>query len=374
MSRVPNAQLHPNDKYLSRARNGRVVVLILYVGLVLGICIFICWKIASDWFGFGLAGIFAGLAASGILLSMTLDRFFISVEMVSAFITVDLFQTLFWKKDRAIPDPETYDEESEEEKELDRKTFPVYGPGFHVSYPWEERDQENNFSLKEVSADISFSILLSDGTITMKGSYRIRPDLNNLIPFLSGVGSSAEELEEIIVAYAIEFFDGMTVDEALSNLGELNEALNAKFGLKTKADGRADSTETADKVSDFERRFGVYVGDITIAEILPSKEVQRTRGSITEARAIAEGTAILLGFKNAAALARARSQKKIADEQVSRARDRFLSISGNMEGMELKRNEFDFNVTGLDPETVKALAPALAMAAAVMTNKNSTKK
>lgn len=372
MSRVPNVQLHPNDKYITRNRVGRVAVFALYTTSVPAICAVLGWKVAEDWFSFGIAGGFAGLAASIPILSLTLDRFFISVEMVSAFVTIDLLRTLLWGRGREIPDPETFDEESEEEKDRDLKSFPVYGPGRHFSFPWEERNQANNISLKEVSADIKFPVLLSDGTITLEGSYRIRPDFQNLIPFLSGVASTAEELEEIIASYAVEILSPKTVDEALGSVSQLNKLLNRKFGLKTDAspegeEGTAPASaeegdlKPDDKVSDFERRFGVYVGDITIAKILPSDEVQRTRGSITEARAIAEGTAILLGYKNGNALARARAKSKVTDEQISRARDRFLSISGNLQGMEVKRNEVDVNITGLDPETVMALGAAAAL-------------
>lgn len=44
---------------------------------------------------------------------------------------------------------------------------------------------------------------------------------------------------------------------------------------------------------------------------------------------------------------------------VNLARDRFLSISGNLEGMEIKRNEFDVSLHGLDPEAAKAITAIL---------------
>lgn len=355
MSRVPDINLNPSDRHIERNRVGRMAVLISYISIIITFSTFGGWKIAEDWFDFGMAGLFVGLAISGLILSVTLHLFFISVDLVSAFVTIDLLYTMIFRKGRTPPDPETYDQESPEEKKRDRTAFPSYGPGLHVCYPWEERDEENNFSLKEVSADTQFSILLRDGTVSLKGSYRIRPDIRNLVPFLSGVASTAEELEEIISAFAIEQLSSKTVDEALASIAELNEALYRKFGLAPQENGEI---RPDDDVSNLERRFGVYVGDITIAEILPSQEVQRTRGSITEARAIAEGTAIMLSYKNAEELAEARKNKEVTEEQIRNARDRFLSVSGNLEGMELNRHEVDITFSGLDPEVAKALAEA----------------
>jgi hypothetical protein len=210
--------------------------------------------------------------------------------------------------------------------------------------------------------------------VTLEGSYRIRPDFQNLIPFLSGVASTAEELKEILTAHAVEILSGKTVDEALGSLKELNHALMKQFGL-------GPEKNPSDEPTDFEKRFGVFVGDVTIAKILPSEEVQRTRGSITEARAIQEGTAILLGYNDAAALQAALESSRIKPEEIRHARDRFLSISGNMEGMDLKRSEIEVSIQGLDKESIQALtelakvaAPAAAMFAGAAGKSGSRKK
>lgn len=385
MSQIPHVQLHPNDKHIERNRAGRILVLVLYIALVLGIGVLFGTTIFNDWFGLGIVGFFLGLMGAGFILSVTLDRFFIRVELVSAFVTVDLLQTLLSGRSRELPDLDTLEEEDERQRALDRKVFPTYGPGLHVSYPWEERDADYNFSLQEVSADITFPVLLSDGTVTLEGSYRIRPDFQNLIPFLSGVASTAEELQEILTAHAVQILSGKTVDQALGSLKELNEDLMAEFGLgsprKTSSTDSSTDERKKDDVTRFERRFGVFVGDVTIAKILPSEEVQRTRGSITEARAIQEGTAILLGYNDAAALQAALDGGRIKFEEIRHARDRFLSISGNMEGMDLKRSEIEVSIQGLDKESIQALtelakvaAPAAAMFAGAAGKSGSRKK
>lgn len=367
MSQIPSDQLRPNDKYLDRNRAARWGVLIGYVVLLGLLCILLSWKLASDWFGFGIGGVLFGTALWALILSFTLNRFLVRVALVSAFITVDLLATFFHNRTEGLPSTSTLEEETPAEKELDRITFPVYLPGLHPAFPWESREKNYNFSLKEVSADLSLKILLLDGPVTLKGSYRIRPDFKNLIPFLSGVATSADELQELISAFAFGNLGGKTVDDATKHLDQLNKDLYAEFGLAKDAGG--NPLPASPIASKFERRFGVFVGDVTIASILPSEEVQRTRGSINEAKAIAEGTAILLGYPNKVEFEAAQRDGKVTADQISRARDRFLSISKNLEGMELKRSEIDINLGGLDPEVIKALGAFAAMYAEATANK-----
>lgn len=363
MSRIPNVHLRPNDKSVDRNRVGRLIVFLSYLALTLFVCVGGSMKIGSDWFGWygEMFGLFLGLAVSVIVFSVATGSFFITVDLVSAFVTTDLLYTLFWHRSQEMPTPEKWQSESEEEKARDRKAFPTYGPGLHLAYPWERRERENNFSLKEIGSDFRFPILVTDGLLYVEGSYRIRPDLRNLIPFLSGVATMADELQDLIVSSAFSKLSSLTVDEATEQVGEINEKLYAEFGLD--ANGTRDTA--SDAVSNFERRFGVYVGDVTISRILPHEDLQKTRGGINEARAIATGTAILMGYPDAESMLQAKKAKEITDEQISRARDRFLSVSGNLEGMNVTRWEGDLNITGLDPETVQLLAkaaPAVARA------------
>lgn len=373
MSAIPSEQLKPNDASIPRNRIGRWFVLILYVLLVFLICAGGAAKIGHDWFSYygGLFGFFAGLAVSVVILSATLDNFFIRVDLVSAFVTTDLLYTLKWRKNRTPPTTDEFAEESEEDRKRDQKAFPSYGPGLHVAYPWEDRQTENNVSLKEVSAAMTFSILLSDGLVMVIGSYRIRADLKNLIPFLGGVASAPDELQDLIIAFAFNFLKEKTVDEAMSSAALLTDALKSEFGLQT---SEGESHRASDQVSKFERRFGIFVGDITISKVLPTEEVQRTRSSLQEAKSIAIGTAELLGYPNLRAMHLAQSKGKVTADQIARARDRFMSVSGNLEGMQVTRWEGDLNIAGLDPEAVKEIARAVKPIAEALQPKGKGKK
>jgi hypothetical protein len=57
-----------------------------------------------------------------------------------------------------------------------------------------------------------------------------------------------------------------------------------------------------------------------------------------------------------ATVARRLRSGELTMADINLARDRFLSISGNLEGMEIKRSEFDVSIHGLDTDAVQAIA------------------
>lgn len=219
-----------------------------------------------------------------------------------------------------------------------------YGPGTHLCFPWERRIAENNISLKEATENLEFSLQLSNGTLKLSGSFRLSPDLNNPVRLLRGAAVVAKDIEDRVVAKAAEHFDGKSLMEAMSDRKGLNEKLNENGTY-----------------SDFNDRFGVTISDVTISQLLPSEEVQRTISARTEAEAIANGTALLLGFSNKEEMNEAMQSKVVSAEDISRARDRFLAVSGNMEGMNLDRKEISISLAGLDPAVIQGLTQLLQM-------------
>lgn len=219
-----------------------------------------------------------------------------------------------------------------------------YGPGTHFCYPWERRVAENNISIKEATENLEFLIQLQDGTLKAVGSFRVTPDQSNPVRLLRGAAVVAKDIEDRIVAEATEFFDGMELKKAISSRKDLNNKLDKSIDKK-----------------DFQDRFGVIISDVTISQLLPSEEVQRTMSARSEAEAIANGTALLLGFGNKEEMNAAMQAKVVSAEDISRARDRFLAVSGNMEGMNLDRKEISLSLSGVDPEVVKALSQLMQM-------------
>lgn len=258
-----------------------------------------------------------GLAAGLILDVEILHRSVIRNTTTQSFLTIDTLASLLGKKN----------------------VHATYGPGTHIAFWWERRIPENNISLEEASQDFEFVLQCSDGTITAKGSFRLRPNMTQSIEFLTGVAAMAADLQDLIIARAVRFLGKEKVGKAVTLLEELNIVLEEEFCARNTA---------------FEKRFGVHVGDITIKELLPSEDVQKTMNALTEAAAIKKGTALLLGM-SMAEVKRKLDAKTLSYADYNHARDRFLSISGNLEGMDIKRTEFDLSVHGIEKETAEAI-------------------
>ncbi len=253
----------------------------------------------------------------------------------------------------------------------------TYGPGFHFCYWWEKRDGGNTVDLGEAAETYSAVIQVPSGKFTVKYSVRLRPDIERLPEFLSGVASIAAELGGIISAQIIDFVNikndhgrPLTISEAIASLAKLNGYLKCEF-----EHGKVHG----DDASDFEKRFGVMIGDVTAEEILPSKEVQETMSAVTEAEVIDKIVANSFGYDDVKALRAAVLAKEVKDEEINRRRTQTLAMSGNLQGMDLKEHTFNLQIQGLndiDPALIHAItaaAPALAAVAHTLGGKNGAK-
>lgn len=220
-----------------------------------------------------------------------------------------------------------------------------YGPGVHVAFPWERRLPENNISLEEAAQNFEFTVQCKDGVLTCKGSYRLRPDHSRGVTFLTGVASVASEISDLIIADAVSLLSKKPILEAMNQLAELNTFLMEEFS-------------NDEKHTKMETRFGITVTDVTVKELLPSADVQKTISAIAEASAIATATAKLFGL-TPAGLRKKVTSGEVSQQAYDKARDRIMAASGNMEGMELRRFEVDVSGEAFDPETMNALGEVL---------------
>lgn len=276
-----------------------------------------------------------GFAAAIPLVLISAEKFFfIRNDTTAMFVTQDTFATL-----RNSPDVNI-----------------LYGPGTHVSYPWERRIGANNISLSEAPNTLEFTVQCRDGTLTGKGSFRLRPDQRNPVAFLSSVAGVADDISDLIKTEILAWFKAKSAVEAMDSLEDLNIHLKTNF---------------ADVDTEVEKRCGVKLSDISISELLPSEELRRTFSALSEATVVQEGVRIILGLTQNQIDRRIKAGT-MTQADVNLARDRFLSISGNLDGMQIKRSEFDLSVHGIDGEAIKALvelaktpaAQAAAVAAA----------
>lgn len=350
-------QLYATDSLIPRNRSGRRSVFIAYIAIT---CVIpaLGWILMRKWFDQGLIGLFLGLAAQVWVLSRTLDRFIVKVGALRAFITVDQLKTFLNGNGVA--------------GEADKEAYVSYGPGLHLSYPWEARSANYNVSLEEVSETFSVDVQTAKGTLSVKGSVRMRPDITKLVPFIGGVAAIASDITDLIKAFVIEIISQARDDNGeqsivsiLESSKKFTEKLTRKFAHGV--EGRAVDPQ----VSDFEAHFGVSVTDVTIAELLPSKELQKTMTGISEAEIIAKGAAITAGYKDAEEARQAIKDGRLTQADLNQARDRFMAASDNI-SMDLKSNEYKLQLDGITPELVKAFTeagPALTIIAKALGDK-----
>lgn len=271
---------------------------------------------------FGTIGFVIGSAMGFIGFLAIKPYFLVQNDTTGMLVTINQLQTLF---------------QGDEKK----PAFVFYGPGTHFSLPWEVRYAKNNIPVVETSEEFTFTAICTDGTLTGKGSFRLRPDFENPIAYLSGVGAVAGDLKDLIIAFINSWLAKKSMQQALDEQGDLKRDLHEEFVKDGKKTG-------------FEERFGVRLGDATVSELLMSGEAQRTRSALNEASVISQGTAILLGFKSVDEMQAALSAKRINQDDVDRARRDFRIISGNMDGATV--NRFEVDIKGLTPEVAGALA------------------
>ncbi len=349
MANRPDIQIYATDNLVSRNSISRAFVAVASLILTFGIPYVVGQYILGNLFSLGWLGGYFGLAAGFWVLNKTWRHFVIQNDSLQAFVTIDQLWTFFrGSRDAFVGD---------------KKVYVSYGPGLHLCFPWESRTDKNNVPLEEVSESFAVTAQTTTGTVTFKGSLRMRADIRYLVNFIGGVAAIPSDITDLIKAFIIQWVSNKTIDQVLTGVEDLNGTLTKKFGL-TKEGG--DPTNKDEGVADFEKRFGINVSDVTIAEVIPSAEVQKTRSAIDEAMIITEGTAYLLGFKAddpslpyakkaSDKAADALAQNTLTRAEYARARDRFMAASDNIR-MTANTHEITVNVEGLDPDVAAAIA------------------
>jgi hypothetical protein len=325
-------QTNPSDVSITRGRTMRwLVLLVSPVSAILLSYVFMNY-LAGVFKLWPEVGIVTGLALGVLITIQLFERSFIRNSAVQAFVTINPLASLFGNKSSLVS----------------------YGPGTHVCFPWETRIGANNVDLSAVSENFVTTVQCIDGTVTIKGDFRVRPEVKLLPLFLSGVGDASGDYSGLINAKILDFVSKKTVAQALTEITSLNSFLATEIVH--------GSSEQSRGASDLEARYGLIFDDVTVSEMLPSKEVQETMGVLSESRilsqAIREFLCQTMGISTDK-YDEARRNKEITDKHVEDARDRLMAMSGNLQGMKLDRTQFDLNINGLadlTPETAAALA------------------
>lgn len=291
--------------------------------------------------GYSLGGVFAtffklptilgnttGAIAGVIVASWMISRSFIINDAVSAFVTVNPLAT--------------------------GNKLRSYGPGTHFCYWWEQRASGNNVDLSEAAENFKIKVQSTTGGLMVAYSVRLRPDIEKLPEFLSGVASVAADIGDLISAKIMSELGTKPQEEALTKLSTLNEELRKTF---------------YEGASGFEKRFGVKLGDVTVHSILPTEEVQKALDGAAESAALDKIVARTLGYPLIDDVHAAVAAGKITSEEVATATENAMVITDNLHGMDLKRQTFILRIQGQKDlvDAAKAIAESPAGAALAST-------
>lgn len=320
---------------IDRSREVRAVVAIaslvaLFIaGIMVGGGFAVFFKLPA------ILGTGAGLALGGLLVMWILPKIYIVNSAVSAFVTIDLFATLFGGN----------------------KSLVTYGPGFHFCFPWEKREGDNTVDLTEAAEGFPFKVQAIGGNLDGKYSVRLRPDITRLPEFLAGVAAVAADLGDLITAEIVADLSNQEVNTALKNVAALNKKLADKF---------KHGERQGEEASAFEERFGVIIGDVTVSELMPSKEVSETMSAQTESAVIDDIVAKSFGKDTIRDLQASVDAGVISQDEVNRRRNQTMAMSGNLQGMDFSESTFNLRISGLDKvdpalaEAITAAAPLIA--------------
>jgi hypothetical protein len=178
--------------------------------------------------------------------------------------------------------------------------------------------------------------------------------------YLAGVAAVVGDVSDLIITEIAQLLQDEEVADGLLMLGEINKKME-KF---KHGEGQADH------VSRFERRFAVIVGDVTMATIKPSAEVQKALDASAENTALNEVVANNLGFETGAEMKAAIKDRTIKSADVIAARKLAYVVSDNLHGMDLGERTYTLKVEGLenlDPNLVTAIGSALPAVTAAVT-------
>ena len=343
-------QTSVTDSMIERDRFTRALCAILIAAILLLVPCLILRRIFADWFNYGKLGGLSGLIVGVLLISLLYDQVVVRVALNHAFVTIDLLQAFIKTSN----------------------VYVVYGPGLHISFPWESREERGNIYLGEVSEGFELTVNTATGTLTVKGSYRIRPrfDTDSLVIFLGSVAAIAADISGIIKGFITGDLAGQNIDHALKSTAALNRDLQEHFH-------KGESGAKHHAVSEFETRFGLVVGDVTVSELSLSAEAQKTRSGLDEAETVAKGTAIMMGFRDT-------SEKTAVDQMMEavangsrtasaqeRAQSAFLAISENVK-TERRIQDIQIHLDGMTPELASALAAITPHLARLLTTPGRT--
>lgn len=268
---------------------------------------------APDWIYVPV--ILVGAVFGGKLFSKFLPRYIIIVPLVQGYVTVNQAMSLFG---------------------LSGSTNVIYGQGWHISYPWESRSKEGNFSLEIFTLPFNVAVPGREAQINVSGSYQFRVALPRGDRFIGIAEETIENgLLDIIKAEISALLPEKTSDDAKRDIQVLQKFLEHAFGLSRNKQSSGD-------VHRFEESYGIESIAITISNIVFPESVQKSRNAIDKAMQVMKGVATMYGITPERLKERLESEE-INYKDYNEMVDKFLAQSGDA-SMDIKA----YKISGLE--------------------------
>jgi hypothetical protein len=192
-----------------------------------------------------------------------------------------------------------------------------YGPGFHLSHFWEERNQSGNYSLKVIPVTFQVTVPTSTAAITVVGKYEYAFVLARLTTAI-GIDKSTfdADIKAFIGSVITAFMANMNAEQARNSISEMNERLSQVF------------MGTGGHISTFEMNYGITIASIVIENMKFSDAVQKTRDAKDEASGLLDIVATIHGYTSEELKALIR-ENKISTADYQKMLNRALAASEN---------------------------------------------
>jgi hypothetical protein len=293
---APNVSIQieiPSDSQAKRDWVSRWIIAALLVGLTIAVPFWVASQV-GDVLELPVFGKFVGVGLSMWLLTLLVPRLIIDNPEWAAYVTLNPIGG------HMVP----------------------YGPGIHIAYPWEERNEDGNFSLQVITRPFSLTSPTKTAAVTVSG----RLFYNASLPFITrAIGVDQEIVEEGNVAFIqsnmIATLAGKDAEDAIKSTQAISDDLNSKFRDQQTPAGIVVQEE-------FEQKFGYSTAAIVIDKIAFSPKVQEARDAVSEARKMHEIAAGLFGV-TPDKMTEMVTNKIISPKQLKELVDRALVASGN---------------------------------------------
>lgn len=188
-----------------------------------------------------------------------------------------------------------------------------YGPGWHFSFPWEQRQTEGNVPLNLITEHISERIPSRTGEVTLDISVQLF--VRNPVAFFIATASSVQlGLRDTVREWLAKRVAELSADEAVSRSNQLSNEIDEV--LRGRRSGILLET------------YGISIVNARIQSIDLSKKMQSARDTQDQAKAIIYSMANVLGYSTAEDMYRDVRAGKLTIKDMRAVREDVLAMAG----------------------------------------------